>query len=199
MVLMALNRYYKIVKPAKYQSVFTKKFIISTALAVWATLIVLSLVCVLAFGFPNHVCPAFALPLSAYGMPIALPALLFITYFPYPVFAFCYWKVYSAVKMHNGNLSWQSANVEDVRVSKILFITVVGFVSLWLPSQTIYLVSYYVRLPRQLALLATLSVFSSSFINPFVYGFMNRSFRNEFKKCLSLKKKQSISMESGPI
>ena len=106
--------------------------------------------------------------------------------------------------MHNANISWQNANVEDVRVAKILFITVVGFVSLWLPAQIIYLASYHRRLPRQLTFLATLFIFSSSFINPFIYGFMNRSFRNEFKKCLILKTRQPVDMElshrkPGPV
>ena len=204
MVLMALNRYYKIVKPTKYQCVFTKKFIVSSALAVWATFIVISLLFIVTFRFSNHVCPAFALPLTTYEMPISLPTLIFITFLPYPIVIFCYWKVYWAIKMHNANISWQNANVEDVRVAKILFITVVGFVSLWLPAQIIYLVSYHRRLPRQLTFLATLFIFSSSFINPFIYGFMNRSFRNEFKKCLILKTKQSVDMElshrkPGPV
>ena len=204
MLLMALNRFYKIVKPTKYQSVFTKKFIVSSALAVWATFIVISLLFIVTSRFSNHVCPAFALPLTTYEMPISLPTLIFITFLPYPLFIFWYWKVYRAVKMHNANISWQNANVEDVRVAKILFITVVGFVSLWLPAQIIYLVSYHRRLPRQLTFLATLFIFSSSFINPFIYGFMNRSFRNEFKKCLILKTKQSVDMElshrkPGPV
>ena len=161
-----------------------------------------SLYCHVSFFQPCV--PGFCTALTTYKMPISLPTLIFITFLPYPIFIFWYWKVYRAVKMHNANISWQNANVEDVRVAKILFITVVGFVSLWLPAQIIYLVSYHSRLPRQLTFLATLFIFSSSFVNPFIYGFMNRSFRNEFKKCLILKTRQSVDMElshrkSGPV
>ena len=181
MALMALNRYYKIVKPAKYQTLFTKKFIISSASAVWAVVIVNAVVSMFALGFPSYVHPAFAVPVIWFPMPISRPSVLIISYLPYPVIVFCYWKIHRAVKMHNANVSWQSANVEDVRVSKILFVTVVAFLSLWLPAQTLLVVSFRVTIPRQLALFATLLIFSSSFINPFIYGFMNSTFRDEFK------------------
>ena len=194
MALMALNRYYKIVKPAKYQTIFTKKFIISTALGVWAAFVSLALLTVLAFGLRNDMIPAYAVPGTTFPM---LTAVV-IFYSPYAVIIFCYWKVYKTVKIHNANVSWQSANVQDIRVYKILLVTVVGFLSLWLPSQIIFLMSFYIALPRQLKLFATFLIYSSSFINPFIYGFMNRSFRNEFKNFLILKKKHLIGSEASP-
>ena len=196
MALMALNRYYKIVKPAKYQTLFTKKFIISSASAVWAVVIVNAVVSIFAFGFPSYVHPAFAVPVIWFPMPISRPILVFNSCLPFPVIVFCYWKIHRAVKMHNANVSWQSANVEDVQVSKILFVTVAAFLGLWLPAQTLLVVSFRVTIPRQLALFATLLIFSSSFINPFIYGFMNSTFRDEFKKCFVLWKKQSVGTES---
>ena len=196
MALMALNRYYKIVKPAKYQTLFTKKFIISSASAVWAVVIVNAVVSMFALGFPSYVHPAFAVPVIWFLMPISRPSVLIISYLPYPVIVFCYWKIHRAVKMHNANVSWQSANVEDVRVSKILFVTVAAFLSLWLPAQTLIVLSFRVTIPRQLALFATLLIFSSSFINPLIYSFMSRTFRDEFKKCFVLWKKQSVGTES---
>ena len=198
MALMALNRYYKIVKPAKYQTIFTRKFIISTALGVWATFVSLALLSVLAFGSRNDMIPAFEVPGTTSPMPVAKLTAVVIFYSPYAVIIFCYWKVYKTVKIHNANVSWQSANVQDVRVYKILLVTVVGFLSLWLPSQTIFLMSSYIALPRQLKLFATFLIYSSSFINPFIYGFMNRSFRNEFKNFLILKKKHLIGSEASP-
>ncbi|CAH3119985.1 unnamed protein product [Pocillopora meandrina] len=196
MALMALNRYYKIVKPAKYQTLFTKKFIISSASAVWAVVIVNAVVSLFALGFPSFVHPAFAIPVTWFPMPISRSILVFISYLPYPVIVFCYWKIHRAVKMHNANVSWQSANVEDVRVSKVLFVTVAAFLGLWLPAQTLIVVSFRVTIPRQLALFATLLIFSSSFINPFIYSFMSRTFRDELKKCFVLRKKQSVGTES---
>ena len=193
---MALNRYYRIVKPAKYQTIFTKKFIITSASAVWCTLIFISLISAFAFGFRSYANAAFATAIIDVSR-LAIPAVILVTYSPYFVIAFCYWKIYKVVKMHNANVSWQSANVEHVQVSKILLVTVVGFVSLWVPAHTIFIMSFYITLPRQLALFSTLLVYTSSFINPFIYGFMNRAFKNEFKKWLIPRNRQSIGTESS--
>ena len=84
------------------------------------------------------------------------------------------------------------------KVSKTLFATVVGFVSLWMPANCIYLYSVLSPVPRELALFATMLVFSTSCVNPFIYGFMNRAFKKEFKKYLGMKKKRSIDAESSP-
>ena len=51
MALIALNRYYKIVKPAKYQNIFTKTFIIVTGSIAWIAPILISILTAFAFGF----------------------------------------------------------------------------------------------------------------------------------------------------
>ncbi len=60
MALMALNRYYKIVKPAKYQTMFKKKFITVTASLVWVTSALIVLLVEFAFGFKVKPNPGFA-------------------------------------------------------------------------------------------------------------------------------------------
>lgn len=103
--------------------------------------------------------------------------------------------------MHNANVSWQNSNVVEVNISKTLFTTVILFVSLWVPSNIILLMSYLLvdsfNFPRVISLVGTLPVFTSSCVNPFIYGFMNRAFRNEFKKCLIRRKPRSIDTESN--
>ena len=98
--------------------------------------------------------------------------------------------------MHNANLSWQSSNAVDVKVSKTLFVTVVSFLSLVLPAHII-LISYEIvgpaDIPHFLSRLASLFVFMTSCTNPFIYGYMNRAFRSEFKKCLMPKRGHSVS------
>ena len=191
MVLMAVNRYYKIVKPAKYQTTFKKRFIIVTASLAWIVGILYLLLAAFVLGDGAKPNPGFALcslQFHRFGVAIFTVSM----YLPYfPIF-YCYWKIYRAVKMHNANVSWQSPNVQDVNISKTLFFTVIGFVGLWLPAHCIYFAfNLDPELPRQLTLFGTFLVFSSSCINPFIYGFMNRAFRNEFKDILKLKKMQN--------
>ena len=196
MALMAINRYYRIVKPAKYQTIFTKKLIIATASVVWVTPFFMFFLGVFAFEFDVKPSLGFATCMIEFD-PLALPVLFLLVYSPYFAIGFCYWKIYRVVKMHNANVSWKSANVEHVQVSKTLFVTVVGFASLWVPAHVIFIVSILVSLPRQLTFLVTLLVFTSSCVNPFIYGFMNRAFKIEFKKILTPRSTHSIATESS--
>ncbi|XP_020606216.1 neuropeptide FF receptor 2-like, partial [Orbicella faveolata] len=61
MVLMAINRYYKIVKPAKYQTTFKKRFIIITASLVWVIFITYSIIAAFVIGSDANDDQSFAL------------------------------------------------------------------------------------------------------------------------------------------
>ena len=200
MAFMALNRYYKIVKPARYQAIFKKKFIIITASIAWATPIFIVLL--VAFAFNLHVNPSLGYAICLLDLPQGFfPVYFLLMYLPAFIIGFCYWKIHRTVKMHNANVSWQTSNVEDVKVSKTLFATVVAFFSLWVPSQVIFTVAFlteYSDIPRVLSLLATLLVFMSSCVNPFIYGFMNRAFKTEFKKYFRiLRRTHSIAADTS--
>ena len=199
MVLMAVNRYYKIVKPAKYQSKYKKKFIIVTASLVWVLGILYALVSAFALGFDAKPHPGFATcTIQFRNYNLNVPLVAFVMYVPYFPIIFCYWKIYRVVKKHNANVSWQSSSVHDVKVSKTLFVTAIGFVSLYLPANCIFLASLVnPSLPRQLSFFATFLIFLSSCVNPFIYGFMNRAFKNEFKKSLKLKRSHTVTTDSN--
>ena len=95
--------------------------------------------------------------------------------------------------MHNANLSWQSSNAADVKVSKTLFVTVVSFVGLLLPAHIIFTTYKFEKCSRFLSVLAVCLIFMTSCTNPFIYGYMNRAFRSEFKKCLMLKRGHPVA------
>ncbi|KAL9964007.1 hypothetical protein ACROYT_G027574, partial [Oculina patagonica] len=67
MVLMALNRYYKIVKPAKYQTTFKKRFITITASLVWALGLLYTLLVAFFLGSDAKPNPDFALCVIQYS------------------------------------------------------------------------------------------------------------------------------------
>lgn len=200
MALLAVNRYYKIVKPAKYPNTFTKKFILVTGSLAWIAPILNSILTAFVYGFDVSPHPGLAICKVEYKK-FYFPILIVFQNTPFFIIVFCYWKIYKVVKIHNANVSWQNSNVVEVNISKTLFTTVIPFVSLWVPSNIILLMSYLLvdsfNFPRVISLVGTLPVFTSSCVNPFIYGFMNRAFRNEFKKCLIRRKPRSIDTESN--
>ena len=195
MALMALNRYYKVVKPNKYQTIFKPRNIVITALLAWIIPMTFVILSVFVFDQEAKTNPGYAI--CAIQFPkLSLTAVFGLMYSPYFIIVFCYWKIYRKVKMHNANLSWQYSNALDVKVSKTLFVTVVSFVSLLSPVHIIFTTHEVLRptsFPRFLSLLAVFLFFMTSCTNPFIYGYMNRAFRSEFKKCLMLKRGHSVA------
>ena len=194
MALMALNRYYKVVKPNKYQAIFKPRKIVTTALLAWTIPMTFAILSVFAFHQEVKPSPGYGTCIIQFPEPFH-HLLVGLVYTPYFFILFCYWKIYRKVKMHNANLSWQSSNVADVKVSKTLFVTVVSFVGLLLPAHIIFISFNIVgpsNFPRFLSLLAILFIFMTSCTNPFIYGYMNRAFRSEFKKCLTPKRGHSV-------
>ena len=189
------NGYYKVVKPNKYQAVFKPRNIVTTALLAW--IIPMTFVIISVFVFDQEVKPNTGYAICVIQFPILfLTAVLGLTYSPYFIIIFCYWKIYRKVKMHNANLSWQSSIAADVKVSKTLFVTVVSFLSLLLPAHTIFTVHGVLKpigFPRFVSLLAVFLLFMTSCINPFIYGYMNRAFKSEFKKFLMPKRGHSVA------
>ena len=196
MTLMALNRYYKVVKPSKYQAVFKPRNIVTTALLAW--IIPMTFVILSVFVFDQEATPShgFAICIVEFAKPF-YPVLFSLIYSPYFFVAFCYWKIYRKVKIHKANVSWQSSNAADVKVCKTLFVTVVSFVGLLLPAHIIFTFSKFEStsssVSRFLSVFAAFLIFMTSCTNQFIYGYMNRAFRSEFKKCLLPKRGHSVA------
>ena len=194
MALMALNRYYKIVKPSKYQALFKKKFIVITAVLVYAMTIFVALVSAFALDQATKPSPGYAVCVTQI-LPQFSVIITFLMFSPYIIIGFCYCKIHKTIKMHNANMSWKTSNIQDVKISNTLGVTVIAFVCLWLPVHITFTVSILVEfsgVPRLVTLLCTLLIFLTSCVNPFIYGFMNRSFKAEFKKFLFLRPKPSV-------
>ena len=197
MGLMALNRYYKIVKPTKYLTIFKPRCIVITALLAWAIPFTFAFLLVFVLDQETKPNASYAMCIISFPYPYFFSILISFMYSPYFVIGFCYWKIYKHVKMHNANVSWQSSNVADVKISKTLFATVIAFFSFFVPSHIIFIISNfeeYSHFPRYLFLLASLFIFMTSCINPFIYGYMNRAFKTEFKKWFVPKRGHSVNI-----
>ena len=100
-----------------------------------------------------------------------------------------YFKVFRFVSQHNNNVA--PTLQQEAKITKTLVIVVLGFWFCWVPVAVIYFVQSFVysqsgqfRMPKFAILFQTICVFTSSAINPFIYGFTNKRFRKQYLELL---------------
>ncbi|RMX56331.1 hypothetical protein pdam_00004481 [Pocillopora damicornis] len=108
-----------------------------------------------------------------------------------------YYKVFRKIRAHYAQVASSgirnensAAFAEEVKITAMLFVTVLTFFICWVPSFIIDFyeaIAGYYTLPRQLYLFNIFTYTSSSAINPFIYGFMNRDFRGAYMRILCCK------------
>ena len=124
---------------------------------------------------------------------ISVPNLLVSIFVGVPTFtlSICYFLVFRKIQIHErsaqSNLQSSSSDEithRDIKITKILFITVTGSLACWTPIVVIDVVDAIrgeVTFPRQVYVLYLLLGNMSAVINPFVYGVLNKSFPDEYK------------------
>ena len=192
LVLMAVNRYYRIVKPAKYRRYFTKKKTLIMILVSWFSSFCAPLPHVLS-GRKMVFHPAkffcyLGIEKSAsihYGNPLYIGV-------PTCVIVYCYFRIFTTVRNHNRNAHLpsnpiSSVNVEEVKVARTIFVVVVFFNLCWIPVLTVNVLDYLFQrwiFPTEVYFVYTLLATLSSAVNPLIYGVMNKSFRTNYLKLL---------------
>ena len=138
LALMAVNRYFRIVKPSKYRRYLTKKKTMMMLLVSWFY----SICCPLPYFLSGHKTVFLAskffcfVPIdnnifTAYGIPlyIGIPTIIIV---------YCYLSIFKTVRTHNNNIQFSrnpvsAANVEEIKVMRTLFVMVVFFNLCWIP------------------------------------------------------------------
>lgn len=207
MTAMAINRYYRVVKPSLYNNLFKAKRVFASVLIV---------VVLAAFGAGLQLITGWAVYIFHYGKLFCFPDyktqniekgyIAFLDFFyistPVVIISICYFYIFKTVRNHkkstfmakrkNSAIPDQSTtlNVEEVKIAKTLFVTVLAFITCWTPIAIIDMIDTYtshtVNTPRQIYLTYIYLAYGSSSVNPFIYGILNRAFRKEFLKILKL-------------
>ena len=208
MAFMAVNRYCRVVKPSLYLKIFTRRLSIGLLTSLWSLMaLTVSLpvfvgwaefsfyrgyaACVLKFHKPSFTVMFLILDACLILMPCM------------GTIAWCYFKVSRAVREHNlqvmsslhraaNHQVMNGTSVEEIRVTKTLLLLVSTFAICWIPAYTIGFLSRgnLVNISFHGTLAVTYLVGLNSACNPFIYGYMNRSFRVEFCKLVPCKTTQ---------
>ena len=190
MVLMAVNRYFRIVKSTKYRRYFTKKKTLTMIFVTWLSSICVPLIPLLRgkkmFFHPSKFLCSFPIESSAF---LTYGIRLYVGFLT-GVIIYCYFRIFTTVRHHNNNFSgnpMSPVNVEEVKVARTIFLVVVFFNLCWIPILTIDLVDAVRQkwsFPREAYLAYTFLGTISCVLNPLIYGVLNKSFRKNYLKVL---------------
>lgn len=192
LALMAVNRYYRIVRPAKYRAYFTMKktlimILLSWFYCMWAPL---------PYLFSGYKMVFHPFKFFCYLQIDSGPftAFLVTVYVGLPTFiiAICYLRIFQTVRSHSNNFqaasgSHNTVNVEEIRITRTLFVIVVFFNLCWTPILVIDMVHTVQgrwSLPREAYVAYSFLAVISSALNPVIYGVMNKNFQQEYLKIL---------------
>ena len=195
MGIIAVSRYFCVVRPGKYIVLFKKQRTLMYIAVVWCVALIGSMppFFFLPMGFKFQ--PGKAMCIYTFDANIAYTIFIECVYIgtPVTVIAFCYSQVFCTVSQSNRVFSYENnpqqlrANVEEAKVTKTLAAVMVGFACCWLP---VCIIDYIdaargePTLARQVYLTYGFLVYLSSTINPFIYGATHRQFRREYKAVL---------------
>ena len=196
LALTAINRYICIVKPHLYPILFTRKktlfSILSVSLLTFTACLIAALA--VAVSFEWHPLRLFC---DVTGMEnralVSASVAGFITT-AMSLIVFCYGSVFHAIRRHNVavNPSLQettrqgSVSAHEIQASRVLLAAVIGFCVCWIPMTIIRLLEGFAHwsLPPFWVSFSSLVAFLSSWINPIIYGVMNRAMGKQFLKLL---------------
>ncbi|KXJ17519.1 Histamine H2 receptor [Exaiptasia diaphana] len=197
MTLVAINRYFLIVKPQLYQRAFTPKNTKIMILSIW----LLSCTEPLPYLLSGHRYQYHAGKVFCFQVvQVDFYTLLGYVYVTIPIFVLtsCYFKVFKMLREHQKRIrslrksntkhtSTRRVSIEDINVTWTLFITVCGFLICWIPISIVDFIGFGQgkwALSRHVYLMYTFLGQLSTTLNPFIYGVMNKTFRDEYKKML---------------
>mgnify|MGYP000023007459 FL=1 len=203
LAVTAVNRYVRVVRSRSlYQKLFNFKTTKVTIVVLWF----MALFAPLPYAFAGHeyifhtgkvFCAHNPASLNdGYG---AYLVLVFVAV-PLLILLICYTKVFLTVRKHNLSFRYRnqirgirstsesSLSVEEVNVTYVLLVVVIGFLTCWTPVLVIDLIDFINadwKLKREVYVSYTCFGWASTSLNPIIYGIMNRSFRAEYLRILA--------------
>ena len=198
-------RYFRVVKPQHFKKLFSHRRSLLLLGVLWLLIALLCLspkvVGVGEFNFipPMSIC---AYTFSSEGAKTAftLIVVLILVMFCLSLVCFCYYHVSKTIREHNAGIltSLSDVSVQEINLSKVLFILVFAFALCWLPTFAVIFIIRLIlkRAPHALAVVSPFLFQVSSAVNPFIYGALSPPFQREFRRLLMFQQRRSISDET---
>ena len=195
--LIALNRYVKVVKRALYTKFFPSKRVAWLYSGfVWLVSLLLATPPLYGWGKMNFDSDSFICVFNWRNENVSF-LILHAGVFNVTTCAiiYSYWKIYRTVKESTDNVN---ANVvqngvgaqrfhrTDIDVLKSCFTVVCFFLITWGPMGLVcFIITVGGHIPHKVLTVSVYLLFSSSVVNPIIYGITNPQFKQAFKKAFS--------------
>ena len=199
------KRYFRVVKPQSYPVLFTKKKTVFSIVFVWLFTLTIGLTATLVtpisfqWNPKTLICTMTRNKLNANR--VLYFAFVTVIDLPLGTILFCYGSIYWSIRRHNAavNPSLQAANgqgtvdTHEIRACRVLVAAVTGFCLCWTRMITISILIKvgHFHVSAFWNSFNALIASSSSWINPIIYGVMNRAMRKEFLKILRCHQNQN--------
>ena len=193
LILTTVNRYFCVVKPQRYSIFFSKKKATLSIILVWLVMCVISFTVTFSSQFVylwNPNVPILRIKTTKAGN-IAYSCFGLL---PISIVVYGYGSVYRVLLRHNNAVapSLQGANssgavrAQEIKSCRVLFATVFGFCTTWFPWICLLMLEngFNISIPSVALSIAMLLTSISAWINPVIYGVMNRAMRKEFQNIL---------------
>ena len=200
MAITAVNRYFRVIKPDLYKKIFTPGY--TSLIILSASLLSVGILGSITFAhhgnlFVFHpgktICVNLYRSLISTQIYTTFSSVTFV-FLPAIVITWCYTKVFRSIRRHFRRLaartmssaSVNSLNPAEIVVTRTVFAIILAFFICWIPCIVIDLVDITRDgwFNRRVYLAYTYFAYTSSAINPIIYGIMNKSFRVECLKLL---------------
>ena len=193
--LTASNRNLNVVRPWLYKRIFTrlKTLLIILAVSLLTAVIMGVLVVSLSSRYvfhPGKVICVMTFPSIHHSLRFTIAFSLLFVAFPAVIIFACYVRVLQTIRTQRRHYeatrgehdSKSILSRQEVKVSKLVFVIILGFSCCWIPCVIIDIIDTTRKewfLPRQLYFFYTCLAYTSAVINPWIYGFMNKLVRRE--------------------
>lgn len=187
--LIAINRFFCVVKPMQYRKYFRRATVSRTIVGVWVFLFVFLLVlyssgAIKMIFYPGRVVYFIVCTDTTSSILTAVSHFMLVI-LPLVLTAICYWKLYVLVKgqpaLPSTTISHKSVLAKkEFQATRLLLSLVCGFTICWIPCSILFHSAIYISLSRSLEMVIVYMAYISSAINPFLYNVLSKPFRRRF-------------------
>ena len=207
MTLTAIARYLKVTRPSLHRKIYSKRNICVLVAVAYFISTTFSVIMISKNAFTFHPGEYICLyDCDIVGAPVCLTMhVSFVIACCGPI-VFCHIGIFRSVRQHNTRLATSredpkkraNIQVDDMKVTKLLFAIVIAFAFCWLPytvTEWIGLLTGHYWMPREVYMTSTYLAGFSSSVNPVIYGIFNQQLRREFCKIFRCNRQRIASVQ----